>query len=657
METPDSCVAGSPAPEAPAIEGPGEVVPANPGLARHEDARREEGDVATRVETRFTSSLQDIVGAADRFVDEMKDEALIIVSRPGGVIENAALFRKVVSRAKGAGAQVRILAQLSREEIDLVRGFQREGVEVRNLPPGDRLNLSLGIYDRKNMGLVQSGHTDGEGLAQEPKPTRISGIVSTDVKMVEWVAAVFEMLWEGGMSLEDRVAQLEQGIDPPRLEVIRDPRAIQKRMLDLIGRAREEILMVFPTSNAFHRERRFGAIDSLGVRASQGVRVSILAPADSVVERTIQVLNARNVSGPGRLSIGFRKISQARTRNTVTILVVDRKSSMAIEQRDDSQLDFGRAIGVATYSTSNSTVLAAIRFFERVWDEVELRGYEEVLLEKETRSRRTAELLQDILSHDIRNYNQIAKLNAELLRERDGGLSPADREKRFDALVRAIDESTDLIDRAKRLGRILSRESVHLEAKDLNESFERSLSVVRAANPSRSIAISFKRKGDRRPMVLGDDLLDDAITNVLSNSVKYTETPDVSIGVELAEENLPPPETAPHERTPPGDRYWRLSVHDHGRGIPDEMKEGIFSRYLETAKGSGLGLSIVRALIVDRYSGRVRVRNRVEGDHTKGTVVELWIPQHRTAEGPPPPPPKGQPGSSDDGPPSQEDGA
>jgi signal transduction histidine kinase len=635
LERPDPSVTEGPAPGAAAIEGSEEVVPADRGLAQHEDAGR--GDETTGVETRFTSDLQDMVEAADRFVDEMEDEALIIVSRPGGMMGNAALFQKVASRAKAIGAGVRILAQISREEVDLVRRFQREGVEVRNLPPGDRLNLSLGIYDRKNMGLVQSSHTDGEGLAQEPKPTSVSGIVSTDLKMVEWVADVFEMLWEGGMSVEDRIAQLEQGIDPPRLEVIRDPRAIQKRMLDLIGRARQEILMLFPTTNAFHREGTFGAIEALGVCASRGVRVSILAPADSHVERTIRDLNARDASGPGGVPVGFRRISPARTRNTVTILVVDRKSSIVIEQRDDSQLDFGRAVGVATYSTSNSTVLAAIRFFERLWDEVELRDREKVLLGKEMSSRKTAELLQDILSHDIRNYNQIARLNAELLREPDGGLSPAEREKRFDALLRAIDESTGLIDKAKRLGRILSYESVHLEPRDLRQSLERSLSVVRAANPSRSIAVSFGTRGDRRPMALCDDLLEDALTNVLMNSVRYTERPDVSIRVELAEEELPPPTAVAHAGDPPGGRSWRLSVYDQGRGIPDEMKEGVFSRYLETAKGSGLGLSIVRALIVDRYSGRVRVRDRVEGDYTKGTVVELWIPEPSATDGLPPP--------------------
>lgn len=69
------------------------------------------------------------------------------------------------------------------------------------------------------------------------------------------------------------------------------------------------------------------------------------------------------------------------------------------------------------------------------------------------------------------------------------------------------------------------------------------------------------------------------------------------------------------------------ALWDRGRGIPDGLKEGAFKRYLETAKGSGLGLSIVYALVTDRYGGRVALKNRVKGDFTKGTTAEIWLPR------------------------------
>ena len=73
-------------------------------------------------------------------------------------------------------------------------------------------------------------------------------------------------------------------------------------------------------------------------------------------------------------------------------------------------------------------------------------------------------------------------------------------------------------------------------------------------------------------------------------------------------------------------QYYKVAITDHGKGIPDVAKGKVFTRYLETARGSGLGLSIVYALVVDRYSGKVRVRNTVEADFRQGTVIELWLP-------------------------------
>ena len=44
--------------------------------------------------------------------------------------------------------------------------------------------------------------------------------------------------------------------------MILDPGEIQARMMDLLRQATYEILMLFPTSNAFHREEKFGSCSS-----------------------------------------------------------------------------------------------------------------------------------------------------------------------------------------------------------------------------------------------------------------------------------------------------------------------------------------------------------------------------------------------------------
>jgi signal transduction histidine kinase len=70
----------------------------------------------------------------------------------------------------------------------------------------------------------------------------------------------------------------------------------------------------------------------------------------------------------------------------------------------------------------------------------------------------------------------------------------------------------------------------------------------------------------------------------------------------------------------------RLSVHDTGPGIPEDHLPLIFERFYKAdaarkaAGGSGLGLSIVKA-IVERHGGTVTARNE------QGAVFEIVLPR------------------------------
>ena len=63
--------------------------------------------------------------------------------------------------------------------------------------------------------------------------------------------------------------------------------------------------------------------------------------------------------------------------------------------------------------------------------------------------------------------------------------------------------------------------------------------------------------------------------------------------------------------------------------MTEEFKNIAFARYHKGTQGSGLGLSIVYALVVERYGGKVLIKDRVDGEPAKGTRVELWLPKSR----------------------------
>ena len=56
----------------------------------------------------------------------------------------------------------------------------------------------------------------------------------------------------------------------------------------------------------------------------------------------------------------------------MTILIVDRKASLAIEKVDDSKTEFIEAVGLSTYSTGTPTIASYISIFENFWSQLEL---------------------------------------------------------------------------------------------------------------------------------------------------------------------------------------------------------------------------------------------------------------------------------------------
>jgi two-component system, OmpR family, sensor histidine kinase SenX3 len=147
----------------------------------------------------------------------------------------------------------------------------------------------------------------------------------------------------------------------------------------------------------------------------------------------------------------------------------------------------------------------------------------------------------------------------------------------------------------------LARVRHHLQATDLD--YRESLSLS-----------SSLQNGDGA-RVMGDaEELRTAVSNLLDNAVKYS--PDgVHISVELEA---------------PDEQRLVLRVRDQGVGIPEHELKRIFRRFyrvtqrsLSQAKGTGLGLFIVRS-IARKHGGRVFAQSEGAG---KGTTVTLELPR------------------------------
>jgi signal transduction histidine kinase len=66
-----------------------------------------------------------------------------------------------------------------------------------------------------------------------------------------------------------------------------------------------------------------------------------------------------------------------------------------------------------------------------------------------------------------------------------------------------------------------------------------------------------------------------------------------------------------------------LEVHDHGPGIPEEMRQRVFSRFWRSGPGagSGLGMYIARG-ITEEHGGRIEIDDSDGG----GALLRVWFP-------------------------------
>jgi PAS domain S-box-containing protein len=211
-------------------------------------------------------------------------------------------------------------------------------------------------------------------------------------------------------------------------------------------------------------------------------------------------------------------------------------------------------------------------------------------------ARDEANMYLDIMTHDVRNANNVSGMYADLLTElADEGLK-AYTEK----LHASIERSSEILRNVATVRRIHEDENglvpINLDAVIQNEI---------GRFPEASIDYL-----DPQIEVLADGLLPTVFINLIGNAVKFGG-PDVKIAIRVREQ----------------DGEVLVSVEDTGPGVPDEVKAKLFQRFergMARGKGEGLGLFIVRTL-VERYGGKVRVEDRVPGRPEEGAAFRFTL--------------------------------
>jgi signal transduction histidine kinase len=181
--------------------------------------------------------------------------------------------------------------------------------------------------------------------------------------------------------------------------------------------------------------------------------------------------------------------------------------------------------------------------------------------------------------------------------EKDGaGLDGQKLKRRLENIDRSADRLGHLVHRLLDVSR-LNAGSVVLNVEELDLSALVQDVVARLRREADGVGSRIEVHAPRPVQGRWDRFrLDQVLTNLLSNAIKYGSGRPIELMVS---------EDGPRAR---------LTIRDHGVGIPEEAQQRIFGRFervgsLRHYGGLGLGLWIVR-LVVEAHAGQVRVASR-----------------------------------------------
>ena len=482
---------------------------------------------------------------------------------PSIIIEFADVYKNNYVGAKRRGAKIRFITEITKDNIHYCKELMEIVDEFRHLE-----GFTGGI------AVSESEYMTTTVLRERQLLTQV--FYSNSKEVVEQGQYIFDTFWKKAIPAEQKIKEIEEGIKPEVIETIRDPVEIQMVAFELVNSAKEEILTVFSTANAFLRQDRAGATELLQGAAERGIKVKILTPMNEFVKDII----IQKILGKQK-RIEVRYIGES-LQSKVSLIVIDRKFSLVVELKDDTKETSYEAMGLATYSNSKPTVSSYASIFESLWIQSEL--YEQLKVHDKMQKE-----FIDIAAHELRTPIQPILGLTGVLRTRKG--RDREEEELMDVIIRNARRLQRLTEDILDITRIESQ-SLHLK----KERFNINEVILNAITDSRNHIkresnhnIKFIYKDRKNILIEADKArIIQVISNLLCNAIKFTNHGTVTISVEEK------------------DNYQIVvSIKDTGSGIDPEIVSRLFSKFATKSNtGTGLGLFISKS-IIESHGGMI----------------------------------------------------
>jgi two-component system, OmpR family, sensor histidine kinase VicK len=506
-------------------------------------------------------------------------------------------IRQVFQDAKAKGIRIRLITEITRGNLSSCRKI-KEFAEVRHL---EKLVGNFAINDLEYFGQAQ-GNAFASNL-----------FYSNDGRMVEQQKYVFENLWNNAVTQHDKGSSLEVGVDPEEIKVLSDPYEIRETYLNLINSAVSEISLIIATPNALQRNYKGGIISML-IDASEkrNVNVNLVIPTYDI-DMHNGFLPIESLSK----SLNFRiKSIVPPTRKThlikTTFLIVDKKSILIIDVKDDTQENFIEAVGYATYHTSKSRTESYNFIFDTIWRQADLH---ESLREANKNLLYSYQKLEEhdalekefinIAAHELRTPSQSIIGYSEMLK------NLPERNKQYEeAILRNAERLFSLVTNMLNVARIESQTmKLNKVVFDLNVKIQ---NVIKDISQQTGLYNNDKVKIEFIPIekieIIADkEKIFEVFANLVNNAIKFTKQGTIVINLKREDKT----------------NQAIVTIKDGGPGIDPEIIPHLFSKFkTKSEKGLGLGLYISKN-IIEAHGGKIEAYNN---PNSKGATFVVTLP-------------------------------
>ena len=534
---------------------------------------------------------------------------------------------------KFRGVRTRFITEVTNKNIFYCKELIKIVDELRHL---DEIKGNFGIAD----GIEYRASP----TAEENKPP--SQYVISNVKtIVEQQQYFFDMLWTKSISANQRIMEIEKGLERHFIKTIDNPIKIQKIFLDITSSASFEILIVFATFDEFVNKIKNGIVELFSkLSTSKRVMIKLLIPYPSssntsygkyvftngnnnIKEKIEKILKQYNDQQQIHHKVQLRFLEQP-LQTKVTILIVDKKHSLVIEsdkekdktltlektKEEEKEINnntkYLQSQGLCVFSNSESTVSSLSSIFEILWRQIDL--YEElrdVYKELEIRDEAQKEFIS-IAAHELRNPIQPILGISEILHSK---AEYSTNREHLEVIVRNARKLHKLAEDILNVTKI-EKQSFRLN-KELFSIKETILNAIQECKNQISridgnIDIIYKPLDQEFDIISinGDKgKISQVIINLIINAIQFIEKENGLI-------------TIMGERK--GNQIL-LSVKDNGTGISPEIFPKLFSKYVSKSNmGNGLGLYISKN-IIEAHDGKIWAKNN---ENEKGATFSFSLP-------------------------------